>query len=123
MRSPWNGGSIALRRERCSAPSSSSTERGAHDRLEREAAPRRQAVLAAGVERADRLGVGDHHHRRLKAEELDAERVAVAAPAGVEELDRPKQPARGLNAGGADGPGGSSCALAPTKDLHGVKVA
>ena len=27
MRSPWNGGSITLRRERCSAPSSSSSER------------------------------------------------------------------------------------------------
>ena len=28
MRSPWKGGSMTLRRERCSAPSSSSTERG-----------------------------------------------------------------------------------------------
>ena len=27
MRSPWKGGSIALRRERCSLPSSRSTER------------------------------------------------------------------------------------------------
>ena len=28
MRSPWNGGSIALRRDRWSTPSSSSSERG-----------------------------------------------------------------------------------------------
>ena len=28
MRSPWKAGSISLRRERCSAPSRSSTERG-----------------------------------------------------------------------------------------------
>ena len=27
MRSPWNGGSITLRRDRCSSPSSSSSER------------------------------------------------------------------------------------------------
>ena len=37
----------------------------------------RQPVLAAGVERADRLRVGDHHHRALEAdEERGAENVS-----------------------------------------------
>ena len=65
--------------------------------LEGGAAPRGQAVLAPPVERSDRLGVRHHHHRRLEAEEGDAEGVAVPAPARVHELDRAKQPVEGLD--------------------------
>ena len=68
------------------------------DREQRDRAPGRQPVLAHGVERPDRVGVREHHHRRLEAEEAHAERVAEAAAAGLEERDRPQQPAQRLDA-------------------------
>ena len=52
-----------------------------------------------GVERPDHLRRGDHDQRRPEALEHHAERVAVAAPAGLHERDRPRQPARGLDRG------------------------
>ena len=96
MRSPWNGGSISRRRARCSRALEQQHRARAHDRPQRERAPGRQAVLALGVERPDRLRVGEHHHRRLEAEEAHAERVAEAPPAGLQERDRPHQPAQRL---------------------------
>ena len=68
-----------------------------HDRLQRDRAAGRERVPGDRVERADRLGVGEHHHRRLEAEEADAERVAEAPPARLQERDRPQQPAQGLH--------------------------
>lgn len=70
-----------------------------HHRLQRGAAARRQAVLPARVQGLDRLRIRYDHHRSLKAEEPDAEGIAVAAPAGIQELDRAKEPARGLERG------------------------
>ena len=97
MRSPWNGGSISLRRARCSRPSSSSSEREPMIGCSAIVRPGGSVWPGNGVERADRLGVREHHHRRLEAEEADAERVAEAPPAGLEERDRPQQPAQGLH--------------------------
>ena len=97
MRAPWNGGSISLRRARCSRPSSSSSEREPMIGCSAIVRPGRQRVPGDGVERADRLRVGEHHHRRLEAEEADAERVAEAAAARLQERDRPQQPAQGLH--------------------------
>ena len=99
MRSPWNGGSISRRRARWSRPSSRSSERAPDDRPQRDRAPGRQPVLRDGVERPDRVRLREHHHRRLEAEEAHAERVAEAAPAGLEERDRPQQPAGRLDDG------------------------
>ncbi len=99
MRSPWNGGSITLRRERCSAPSSSSSERAPTSGCSVTVPPRRHLVPALAVQRADDFGARHHHQRRLEALERDAERVAVAAPAVLEEADRPRDPARGLHGG------------------------
>ncbi len=73
---------------------------GPDHRFEAGAAAGRQAVLATLVERSDHLGVRDHHHRRLEAEEGHAEGLAVTAPARVHELDRAKQPADGLDGRG-----------------------
>ena len=97
MRSPWNGGSISRRRARCSRPSSRSSEREPTIGCSAIVRPGRQRVAGNGVERADRVRVGEHHHRRLEAEEADAERVAVAPPAGLQERDRAQQPAQGLH--------------------------
>ena len=69
----------------------------AHDRLQRDRPARRQRVAGDRVERADRVRVREHHHRRLEAEEADAERVAEAPPAGLQERDRAQQPAQGLH--------------------------
>ena len=69
----------------------------AHDRLQRDGPPGRQRVARHGVERPDRLGIREHHHRRLEAEEADAEGVAEAPAAGLEERDRAQQPAQGLH--------------------------
>ena len=99
MRSPWNGGSISLRRGEVLAALEQQQRARAHDRLQRERPAGRERVAGHGVERADRLRVGEHHHRRLEAEERDAERVAEAPPAGLQERDRPQQPAQGLHDG------------------------
>ena len=48
-------------------------------RHERERAPGREPVPVLGVERADRIGVRQHDHRALEADEAHAEDVAVAS--------------------------------------------
>ena len=68
-----------------------------HDRLQRDRPPGRQRVAGHAVERPDRVWIRQHHHRRPEPEEADAERVAVAPPARLEERDRPQQPAQRLH--------------------------
>src|SRR4029078_9435435 len=53
-------------------------------------------VLGSLVEDPYRLRIGEHHHRRLEAEEAHTERVAKLPPAGLEERDRSHQPAERL---------------------------
>ena len=78
----------------------------AHQRLQRDLPARWHVVPALAVEGADRVRMRDDHQRRLEALEHDAERVAVGAPAVLEEADRPRQPARGLHGGGLRRSGG-----------------
>ena len=70
---------------------------GAENRLEDDVAAGRQAVPRLRVQRLDRLRVGDHHHRPLEAEELDAERVSVALPTLMHERQWPERPPQGLD--------------------------
>ena len=78
----------------------------ADERLERHLPPGRHVVPALAVQRADHVRVRHDHERRLEALEHDAERVAVAPPAVLEEADRPREPARGLQRGGFGRAGG-----------------
>ena len=78
----------------------------ADQRLQRDLAARRQPVPALAVQRADDVGPRDHDERRAEALEADAEHVAVAAPAVLEEPDRPRHPARGLQDRRLRGSGG-----------------
>ena len=67
------------------------------DRQQRERPPGRQAVLGLAVQRPDRVGIREHHQRRLEPQEPHAEVVPEPPPAGLQERDRPQQPARRLN--------------------------
>ena len=67
-----------------------------HDRAQRKRAPGREELLALRVERADRGGVREHHHRPLEAEEAHAEALAEAPPARFHEVDGSQQPVRRL---------------------------
>ena len=76
-----------------------------HDRPQGKRAPRRQAVLAHRAERPNRLRVRDHDQRSLEAQEVHAERVPEAAPARLQEGNRPQEPLGGLERGGLGGSG------------------
>ena len=71
----------------------------ADQRLERDLAPGRHLVPALAVQRPDHVRARDHHQRRLEALERDLERLAVLAPAVLEEADRPRHPPRRLHGG------------------------
>ena len=109
MRSPWNGGSSALRSRMCSGPSSSSTRARAEQRLEdRVALARVQHVRVAGEDALDVVGVATHDPRRA-AVDVQRERVAVARaqPARVRAGPRRPSPRSGGCAGRAARAGGS----------------
>ena len=65
-------------------------------RQQRDRPAGRQTMVGVAVERADRVGIRQHHHRRLEPEEAHAERVAEAAAARLHERDRPQQPVQRL---------------------------
>jgi hypothetical protein len=69
----------------------------AHHRLQRQHASDGQPVVAVGVDRPHRVGVGHDHQRCLEAEELDAERVAESPATRFQERDRPGEPVHGLH--------------------------
>ena len=79
---------------------------GPHYGFEADGAPRGQAVLAPPVQRSDRLGVRQHHHRRLEADEVTLNASPWLSPARVHELDRAKQPVQGLDGRGRCWSGG-----------------
>ena len=97
------------RRARCSSPSSSSSDRAPTSGCSVTVRPGGSACPRSPYSARIDVGPRDHHQRRPEALEHHAERVAVAAPAVLEEADRPRQPARGLQdrrLGGSGGEGG-----------------
>ena len=113
MRSPWKGGSSSLRSRRCSAPSSSSTERGPTTGPSTALAS--PARSPSGEPAEDLLGDVrvEHHHEAGVEQAPEGHHVAVAAAAGVDEARRLEdeagrlQPAREPRAGRQPGGGGA----------------
>ena len=51
-----------------------------------------QHVRRRGVDALDRLGVGDEHHRRVRPQRAQRERLAVARGAAPQQVGRPRDP-------------------------------
>ena len=96
MRSPWNGGSISLRRRRCSVALLQQQRLRPEQRPQDDVAARGDRVDAvAGEEELDRLGVGEEDDV-AGAEQPGAEGLAQAPAPVLVEGDRPRQEARRL---------------------------
>ena len=103
---PWKGGSISRRWRRCSAPSSSSTERWPTIGPSRALASPACSWSSGALEHLlDQLGV-EHHHEALVEQRPERDRVAVAAPAGLQEARAAEHEAGGLEQARERGPGG-----------------
>ena len=97
MRSPWNGGSISLRRRRCSSSSCSSNDELPEQRLEDDVAPGGDRVHAVGREQPlDRLRVGEEDDV-AGAEQAGAEGLAQLAAPVLEEGQRAEDETRRLH--------------------------
>ena len=108
MRSPWNGGSSALRCCRCSLPSSSSTLRAPSSGLRIVVALARvQHVRVAGEDLLDVVGVTEHHPRRALLD-VEGEDVAVAVAHAARVRAGAREPADRLREVGARRTGGKA---------------
>ena len=122
IRSPWNGGSTSRRWRRCASPLVSRIELGPTNGSSTvELAPPRSALRRRRVDALDRLGIGDQHHRRVRPQRAQRERLAVARRAAAQQVGRPHDPLDRLHGRRRRRPGREHASSREPSRLHRLR--